>query len=179
MERFFYFGSAAVVQKYFLVFLKKGSLCKAKATVASMQKVRIIEIPRCKMVSSGLGMFGEENFTSFCEWFSGLPRSIYPKDFLYAQGEQLCWLYVYDAALDVPQGFDIIDFEGGLYSVATDIDLQTDMDEMDREVLEFLDQNGFVPDESRFKLGNVITSPAAYKTLGYHQMDYYLPIKPK
>lgn len=82
------------------------------------------------MVSSGPGMFGEAKFTSFCEWFSGLPRSIYPKDFLYAQGEQMCWLYVYDETLEIPQGFDIIDFEGGLYSVATDIDLQTDTDEM-------------------------------------------------
>jgi hypothetical protein len=30
-----------------------------------METVRIIEIPDCKMVSSGIGMFGEEKFDSF------------------------------------------------------------------------------------------------------------------
>lgn len=145
----------------------------------NMQNIRIIEIPKCKMVSSGLGMFGEEKFTGFYEWFTNLPQSIYPKNFLYAQDDKLCWLYLYNEMLNVPHDFEIIDFEGGLYSVATDIDQQTNTDEMDREVLEFLDKNGLVRDESRFKLGNVITSPAAYKILGYCQMDYYLPVKPK
>ena len=48
-----------------------------------MQAVRIIEIPPCKMVSSGRGFFGEENFTKFNAWFSSLPRSMHSKDFLY------------------------------------------------------------------------------------------------
>ena len=30
-----------------------------------METVRIYEIPDCKMVSSGIGMFGEEKFTKF------------------------------------------------------------------------------------------------------------------
>ena len=35
------------------------------------------------------------------------------------------------------------------------------------------------PDGSRRELGNVITSPAARKILGYSQMDYYTPVKPR
>jgi AraC family transcriptional regulator len=37
-----------------------------------MELVRIYEIPDCKMVSSGIGMFGEEKFERFNNWFSSL-----------------------------------------------------------------------------------------------------------
>ena len=142
-----------------------------------MQSVRIIEIPKCKMVSSGIGVFGQEKFDRFIKWFTGLPQTIYPKDFLFGEGGRFCWLYLYDDSLAVPDGFDIIDFEGGLYAVATDIDQQTDMEAMQREVNDFLIKNGFAHDESRDGLGNIITSPLAAQTLGYSQMDYYFPIK--
>lgn len=144
-----------------------------------MQSVRIIEIPKCKMVSSGTGMSGQENFGRFIEWFMNLPKSIYPKDFLFWDGVGLCWLYLYDESLEVPGKFEIIDFEGGLYSVATDIDQQTDMDAMKIEVDEFLKENGLERDNNRFELGNIITSPLANEVLGYDQMDYYTPVKSK
>ncbi len=35
-----------------------------------MQNVRIYEMPSCKMVSSGVGMFGEHHFNQFETWFS-------------------------------------------------------------------------------------------------------------
>lgn len=144
-----------------------------------MQSIRIIEIPKCKMVSSGAGMFGQENFGRFSEWFSSLPKTIYPKDFLYWDGTAFCWLYLYDKHLKVPREFEVIDFEGGLYSVVTDIDQQTDVEAMDREVDIFLEKNGFVRDDSRFKMGNIITSSLTQSILGYEQMDYYSPIKVK
>ena len=46
-----------------------------------MQNVRIYEIPDCKMVSSGVGMFGDGTLEKFDEWLSMQPRGIYPKDF--------------------------------------------------------------------------------------------------
>ena len=144
-----------------------------------MQSVRIIEIPECKMVSSGMGMFGQEKFDRFCEWFTNLPKTIYPNDFLYGNGAEFCWLYLYNEHLDVPEEFEIIDFEGGFYSVTTDIDQQTDMEAMDKEVDCFLEKNGFIRDEKRFIMGNICTSSAAMEILGYAQMDYYIPIKAK
>ena len=144
-----------------------------------MQSVRIVEIPKCKMVSSGTGMFGQEKFTRYFEWFSNLPKTIYPNDFLYFNGDGFCWLYLYNEHLEVPDEFEIIDFDGGLYSVATDIDQQTDVEAMDKEVDAFLIKNGFVRDESRYKMGNVFTSLAVNEILKYNQIDYYSPIKPK
>lgn len=144
-----------------------------------MQGIRIIEFPRCKMVSSGTGMFGEEKFEKFWKWFSSLPRSIYPKDYLYHNGEGFCWLYLYDETLNPPTEFEIVDFDGGLYSVVTDIDQHTDMEKMKDDVDKFLSDNGFERDADRFEMGNVITSPLAEEILGFNQMDYFTPIKKK
>jgi len=62
-------------------------------------------------------------------------------------------------------------------AVTTDIDQQTDIEAMDRELHAFLQKNGFEQGESRPRMGNVITPPEAQEVLGYSQMDYYMPIK--
>lgn len=144
-----------------------------------MQSIRIYEMPDCKMVSSGTGMFGEENFNRFDEWFSSQKRGIFPKDFLYWDGAGFNWLYMYEDGMTVPNEFEIIDFRGGLYAAATDIDQQTDMDAMNAEVDSFLMKNGLERDASRPQLGNVITPPPAREAMGYEQMNYYFPIKVK
>ncbi len=144
-----------------------------------MQSVRIYEMPACKMVSSGTGMFGEENFNKFEAWFSSQKRSLFPKDFLYWAGEGFVWLYMFEDGMVVPPEFEIIDFQGGLYAVATDIDQKTDKELMNAELNQFLSENGFERDTTRSELGNVITSPLAREIMGYEQMDYYTPIKAK
>ena len=144
-----------------------------------MQSVRIYEMPKCKMVSSGIGMFGEGKLEKFMEWFSLQKRSMFPKDFLFWDVSGFHWLYMYEDGMDVPEEFNIIDFEGGLYAVATDIDQKTNMDLMKQEVDSFLSRNGLERDDSRQELGNIITSPTVKKILGYEQMDYYTPVKAK
>lgn len=144
-----------------------------------MQYVRIYEMPNCKMVSSGVGMFGEEKFERFGEWLSAQKRSLFPKDFLFFEDGGFHWLYMYEEGLKVPAEFDVIDFKGGLYAVVTGIDQQTDREQMNMEVDRFLSQNGFERDTSRAELGNIITSPLAQEIMGYEQMDYYTPVKPK
>ena len=81
--------------------------------------------------------------------------------------------------MNVPNEFEIVDFQGGLYAVATDIDQKTDKELMDTEIDKFLSENGLERDTSRSELGNIITSPLANKIIGYEQMDYYYPIKAK
>lgn len=144
-----------------------------------MQNIRICEMPNCKMVSSGTGMFGDETFTRFDEWFSSQKRGMFPKDFLYWDGEGFNWLYFYEDGMEVPAGFDVIGFRGGLYAIATGIDQKTDMDAMNAEVDSFLKESGFERDSSRPQLGNVITPPIAREVMGYEQMNYYFPIQSK
>ena len=144
-----------------------------------MQSIKIYEMPDCKMVSSGTGMFGEGKFGRFEEWFSKQKRGLFPKDFLYCEEAGFTWLYMLEDGMSVPPEFEIIDFKGGLYAATTDIDQKTDMDSMNAEVDRFLSENGFERDDSRPQLGNIITSPLAHEIMGYEQMDYYFPIKAK
>jgi len=144
-----------------------------------MQAIRIIEIPDCKMVSSGDGMFGDEHIDKFDKWLSNMPRTMLSMDFLMdgASGG-FCWLYMYEEGMNTA-GFEVIDFKGGLYAIATDIDQKTDSKKMGKAIDKFLKDNGFVRDSSRPELGNIITPPEAKKAMGFEQMDYYTPIKAK
>lgn len=114
-------------------------------------------------------------------WLSAQPRTLFPRDFLYwdAQQNGFCWLYEYSEGMGVPEEFEIVDFPGGLYAVATDIDQKTDTDAMNREKDAFLLAHGLERDDSRAELGNIITSPRAKAALGFEQMDYYTPVRVK
>ena len=144
-----------------------------------MQGIRIYEMPECKMVSSGIGMFGEEKFERFYKWFSSQKPSLFPKNFLFHEQNGFNWLYIYEESMLVPDELEIIDFSGGFYAAATDIDQHTDVESMNREINLFLEQNGFERDNSRAELGSVISSLGAQKIMGYAQMDYYTPVKAK
>lgn len=146
-----------------------------------MEKVRIYEMPACKMVSSQCGMFGDGKLERFNEWFSSLPRPMFPKDFMFYdhQQEGFIWYYIYSEGMNVPQDFSIVDFPGGLYAVATDVDGQ-DSSETITTIKNFIEEKGcFEEDASRSYLDNIPTPPSACKAMGYEQMDYYVPIKIK
>ncbi|GHU01601.1 hypothetical protein FACS1894147_01750 [Spirochaetia bacterium] len=146
------------------------------------EPVRIYEIPDCKMVSSGIGMFGDENFDRFDKWFSSLPKTIYPQNFLFWDGEWQVsggfhWLYVYTEGMNVPGELKIIDFKGGFYAVVTGIDGQSN--ETAIQVRDdFLKLHNLEIDKSRPELGHVIGGTGVKEILGYSQMDYWTPIKP-
>lgn len=149
-----------------------------------MQPIRIYDMPPCRMVVSPVGMFGEPALDAFCVWMERRTRNLFPKDFLAWDGSDpdhpgFRWYYMYDAGMELPEGAEVIDFPGGMYAVATDIDQQTDKDAMNASVQEFLLQNGLMLDDTRQELGNIITSPAVQRVIGYEQMDYYYPVRPE
>lgn len=146
-----------------------------------MENVRIYEIPTCKMVSSQCGMFGDGRLEKFNEWFSSLPRTMFPRDFMFFDNEKngFVWYYMYHEGMSVPDDFSIIDFTGGLYAVASEIDGQ-DSSEVITAIKNFIkEKDCFEEDTSRKYLGNIPTPPSAAKAMGYEQMDYYVPIKIK
>lgn len=106
-------------------------------------------------------------------------RISYNKSMFFMAGEGFVWLYMYEDGMEVPKEFEIIDFKGGLYAAATDIDQKTDKELMDTEIDKFLSENRFERDTSRSELGTIITSQLAKKIMGYDQMGYDIPIKPK
>ena len=129
------------------------------------------------MVSSGAGTFGQPRFDSFMTWMERQPRTLFPQDFLFFDCGRLHWLYIWQQGMILPEGLEVVDFPGGLYAVATDIDGQTDMQAITTQADAFLSTIGLCRDASRQPLGNILTSPRAKAVLGYEQMDYYFPVK--
>lgn len=146
-----------------------------------MENARIYEIAACKMVASQPGMFGDGKLERFDEWFSTLPRTMFPKDFLWFDKEKdkFVWYYIYDESMTVPEEFDIVDFSGGLYAVATGIDGEDCSGTLDMIKQFVKEKSCFEEDHSRECLGNIPTPPSAFKAMGYNQMDYYIPVKVK
>jgi len=89
--------------------------------------VRIIELPACKMVTSG--PLGEDPtaFERFHAWFAAYDQTradqFYVRDFMWCSPDgNFEWGY---AVTDIPEdtgGFGVIDFPGGLYAVAVSVD---------------------------------------------------------
>ena len=148
-----------------------------------MQSIRIYDMPPCKMVASSVGMFGDPALDAFDAWMSEQPRTMFPRDFLtWDDGDSahpgFRWYFAYEEGMLLPEAAVLVDFPGGMYAVATDIDQQTDKEAMNAAVAEFLHKSGLELDNSRRELGNIITSPAVKAVLGYEQMEYYYPVRP-
>lgn len=146
-----------------------------------MQNVRIVEIAEQKMVSSQPGMFGDGRIETFMLWMERQKKGVWPKDFLTEEmgesGPQLRWLHLYEEGMDIPEELEMILFPRGLYAVVTLGDRDDNADLLEH-VQAFLAENGFEMDAGRPMLGNVITSPAVQRIMGYCQMDRYFPIRP-
>ena len=149
-----------------------------------MHPIRIYTMPQCRMVASQWGVFGEPAIDNFDTWMETLPRPMFPKDFITWEDSKpenmvFQWFYMYEEGMTLPEGAEVVDFPGGMYAVGTDIDQQTDKAAMDAAVAEFIARYGFEMDPTRRELGNIISSPAVSSVLGFEQMDYYYPVRPR
>lgn len=146
-----------------------------------MESVRIYEMPACRMAVSPCGMFGDGVLEPFAQWFSSLPRTMFPRDFLSFDERRggFVWFYMTGDGVEEPRQFEAVDFPGGLYAVATDVDGRDNAQAM-AAIHAFINEKGcFEVDGSRVYLGNIITPPAVAQAMGYNQMDYYVPIRIK
>lgn len=94
-----------------------------------MDGIRIVELPGCKMASSGCGT-GPDQWADdgllrrFNVWWSTLDKKradkFFPRDFMWYDREKdgLVWYYAIPEDITDTAGFEIVDFAGGLYAVA-------------------------------------------------------------
>lgn len=148
-----------------------------------MHAIRIYDMPPCKMVASQIGMFGEPAIDNFNTWMEAMPRTLFPRDFITWDETDPAhhgfrWYYQYEPGMMLLEGSEVVDFPGGMYAVATDIDQQTGKAALDIAVAEFIVRHGLELDAERLELGNIISSPAVSAVLGFEQMDYYYPVRP-
>ncbi|MNC17507.1 Nodulation protein NolA [compost metagenome] len=148
--------------------------------------VRLVALPACRMVTSGVEQ--GDNHQRFDKMWGRLDAKrkdrFYPRDFMYHDQEKggSVWLYAIEEWVSEKdtEGFEIIDFEGGLY--ATSIVHDFDVNEVIKAyngIKEWLAQNSsFVLDE---RPGHAVmfqvAVPETYELLGYRQVEYFFPVK--
>ena len=157
-----------------------------------MESVRVIELPRCKVVSSGCST--EENpfaedalLMRFDRWWSAIDAErqdkFFSRDFMCFDREKngLVWYY---AASPLPAntcGFDVVDFPGGMYVAAVSRDGDDDDGNRVRNTIEkWINDGGcleFDPTRGHNELFHVITPKAAAAVLGYGQLEIYVPVR--
>ncbi len=146
--------------------------------------IRIIELPPVKMVRSGSG-----DLDAFDRWWSAIAAqdksSLFPRDFMWfnPQLNSFEWLYAAPDGLDDAGGYEVFDFPGGLYAVAACRDDGPDIEKTNRLIHQWVAQSEIFDESSgdndanaRYDMGHVITPRNAKETIGYHQMDLFVPI---
>ena len=161
--------------------------------MSKLQNMRIVEIPKFRAVSSGTKtlneLFNDEN--SFNVWVQG-HRSLFiehifePQDFLWHEEcniDKSVWIFPIKS--DVTEAdvapYEIIDFPGGIFLVATgDENDNTDLEETVSTMYKWIDDND-VFEYGDFPKSGMCNMPnpdgIADRTLNIAQQQIFLPLK--
>jgi len=167
----------------------------APATIPARARnqVRIIELPACKMVCSGVCPSEDcEQMQRFCEWWPAqdeLRRDrFYGRDFLCWDGEAKGFVWCL-ALTEIPkaadggwdtEGWEVIDFPGGIFAVANYNGGAAEP--AYQSIKKWVEKSGcFRLDEGngRNVMWSCLNSKAASAAMGYWQYDFHVPIKVK
>lgn len=149
--------------------------------------IRIVELPKCRMATSGTGE--KSTLRRFDKMWMKLDLKrkdkFFARDFMwYDKNTNNCiwWYAVEDWVTESDtNGFKIIDFEGGIYAAA--ISKQEDFNDGMRVyngINEWINSSeSFDLDEhaERPHLWHVVGSPTSDSALGYRQIEIFVPMK--
>lgn len=152
-----------------------------------MPDVRIVELPKCRMITSGNGE--KETLKRFDKLWSKLDLKrkdhFFPRDFMWWDEENkvsIWWYAIEDWVTEKDtKGFEIIDFEGGFYAAA--ICRQDDFSDGTR-VYEGIkawvtSHEAFELDErpGHYHLWHVVGPKDTNDRLGYRQLEIFVPMR--
>lgn len=159
-----------------------------------MQNIRIIRLPEIRAAYSG-PLVDDETFEKFNNWFSiyhaSLADELYPRDFMWYNERTNAseWFYALPAGAKEEElgGFEIVDFPGGLFAVASclDADLDQAADWMDTyeklkkwasESEKFRMYENGEGKKERYPMFHIV-SPGSLMKEGISIEDLYLPIE--
>ena len=134
------------------------------------------------MVSSG-----DKKLEEFDRWWTKEDQNridkFFPRDFMMYDNDnkKLIWYYVLSSHIENTQGYDVINFPGGLYAVAVSKDKDdADGERVYSEIKQWIKSNNvFSIDEKsgHYTMFHVIKSDDVYDAIGYRQLDIFVPIK--
>ncbi len=175
---------------------KVNRLVEITEKLEKLPDVRILELPKCSMLSSGISteedLFAPNGllmrFDKVWSKFSALRKDkFFARDFMWYDVETggTCWWYALEdwmKELDT-EGFEIVDFEGGLYASAISKDGDpTDGSRVMNGIYEWIAKSErFELDEHKghYAMYHIIGSPTSDQALGYGQLEIYRPIRIK
>ncbi|MBI9012625.1 MAG: MerR family transcriptional regulator [Clostridiales bacterium] len=153
-------------------------LLEVTSKLERMPDIRIIELPNMKMARSG-----HTDLSIFDEWWSRVkvPQSMFPRDFMWYNTRIDCfeWLFVIPDDMSDTNGYEVFDFPGGLYAVATAYDEGEEINRINTLVHKWVhDSDDYEEhintneENERYDMGHVITPIGVSRP----QMDLFIPI---
>lgn len=151
-----------------------------------MHNVRVINIPELKVVSSG-PITNMSELEAFDNWWSSIDMKGYitPRDFMWYNEEEnyMEWIFAIPENWGNFGGYQLIDFSGGLYAVATSKDTEEDCNSVREEIHKWISESDCFELSTnandtaiRYTMNHVIT-PKIFKTkMEYHLSDNFVPI---
>lgn len=151
-------------------------------------EIRVVEIPVCRMAASGYFKDFSEVLGSFDIWFCEYDKmrkgiSFSPLDFMFFEEDgRGMWLYAVEDWVTEKDtnGYEIIEFEGGLYANAVSMDGDDDISgRVYMGIKQWIDNSGFELDERKGHrtMCHMIVGEKMNRGLGYKQLDIFVPIK--
>jgi hypothetical protein len=151
-----------------------------------MQNVRVIHIPKLKVVSSG-PITTMEEFEAFDRWWSAIDVKNYitPRDFMWynKKGDYMEWFFAIPDNFTEYNNYQLMDLPGGLYAVATAKNTEEDSDNTRELIYQWIRESGcfeLATEENdtaiRYVMNHVITPKIFQEKMGYHLTDFFVPI---
>ena len=151
-----------------------------------MESIRIIKIPKLKVVSSG-AITTPEQFEAFDKWWSAIDveRYITPRDFMWYNEKEnyMEWVFAIPDNYRNHGNYQLTDFPGGLYAVTTSKDREEDSALAKEEIHKWVIESGCFELSTenneitkRYSMAHIITPKIFKEKMGYHLSDHFIPI---
>ncbi|MDE7292877.1 MAG: MerR family transcriptional regulator [Oscillospiraceae bacterium] len=173
-----YKGNPAIAERFFAVTEKLND---------KVPDITIVRIPKFRAVTSG-AMSYDDIFGKFQLWQEShddffLPIIFDAPDFLCENNGSLEWIWrIKDEITEADvTPYEIIEHPGGLYAATVSIDGDDESgDKVMQKIKKWIEKTNFVIDGSRATSVHMIyADDEIRKGLGYHQLNFYAPIKLK
>ncbi|EGD45962.1 transcriptional regulator, MerR family [Ruminiclostridium papyrosolvens DSM 2782] len=156
-------------------------LLEVAEKLEKMPDIRIILLPKVKMARSGNTDLGE-----FDKWWSSVvvEQSLFPRDFMWYNSKlnYFEWLFTIPENMTDTNGYEVFDFPGGLYAVATAYDEGEEISRINGLIHKWIDEseefevsNNENDTDERYDMGHIVSPMGVYRS----QMDLFIPIVKK
>jgi DNA-binding transcriptional MerR regulator len=160
-----------------------GKMMEVTEKLDKMPDIRIIKLPKVKMACAKGKYLLDECLDNFNKWWSSVEvkQALFPRDFLQynLKLEYFEWLFAIPEGMTDTNGYEVVDFPGGLYAVATAFEDDAETERVCNLIHKWVDEsdefevsNSDNDTNERYDMGHIVFSEGVYRP----QMDIFVPI---